>query len=107
MKYQWSINVMTRHSGCLTIYCKDRQQAEDNVVKYIDYVNTKVNNISFSSLSQLANSIVMSEIIAVTCCDLEMMYDVHREDVKLHKECVEQSDYPPPIDFSQEEDKGY
>lgn len=100
MKYRWSINVMTRTAGVLTVYCKDKEQAARNIIYYRDSKHAEKDTITFDSLSQLPNILLMSEIIAITCCDLEMMYDVHMEDVKLHKQMerdidlsIEKDDY--------------
>lgn len=81
MRYRWSNHIMTRNSGCLTIYCEDEEQATNNVKRYLDSRLKDNKTISFLSLSGLANIVVMDEIIAVTCCDVGMMFEIHREEM--------------------------
>ena len=84
MKYRWITQVMTRNSGVLSIHCKDRKQAEDNVEHYVTSRIKCHTVISFFSIKESPNVMVMDEIISVSVCDSELLLDIHREEAKAH-----------------------
>lgn len=85
MKYRWTTNVMTRHSGIMTIYCKDRKQAESNINQYINNRIASKATIGFDSIADTLNVLVMDEIIGVSVGDMQLVLDIHQEEIEEHQ----------------------
>lgn len=93
MKYRWITSVVTRHSGILNIYCNSREQAEENALAFTNALG-KYPTIQFVSMNGNLNSILLSDIVAVTVHDNQQSIDIHREETRLAKEIHDQIDWP-------------
>lgn len=99
MKYRWTTQIMTRDSGMLSVYCKDRQQASENVSRFSDCRIKNSKTMELKTIQNYPNILLVDEIIWMAVCDNELMADVHlhevREHEKIHKEA----------EFSQNDDE--
>lgn len=86
MKYRYVTQVMTRHSGMLTIFCESREQATRNISLYHKCRIEGAKLIEFDSITNLPNITLMDEIIAVSVGDMEMLLDVHMHEIIGHKQ---------------------
>lgn len=96
MKYRYTTQIMTRHSGMLTIFCEDREQASRNVDHYLEWLHrdrVKYLTISFDSVCNSLNTILMNEIIGVSVGDNEMLLDIHREEILEHRKMEQDIDF--------------
>lgn len=95
MKYRYVTQVMTRQSGLMTIFCDNKEQAETNVSRFRAMTSMGKELIEFDSMSNLANTQLMSEIVSVSAVDMEQQLDIHKHEILNHKNMEKE------VDFSQ------
>lgn len=96
MKYRYITQVMTRHSGMMSIFCRGLDQAQNNMEEYLKRHAKGEDTISFDSVSGMSNVMLMSEIIAVHVTDSEIQRDIALEEAKEHQELHREIDLGVP-----------
>jgi hypothetical protein len=87
MKYKWATCVWTKN-GQLTVYCKDRSQAENNVTNITSELGRTTPSrkyVSVNNISNTPNFILLSEIIAAYVVDFTVLKEIHKEELMIHK----------------------